>query len=309
MNSIAELEAAEIKVPGSIANIGPGLDTLAVAVQLYLTVTVTSVSRSSKGELHFSFGNKQFTGENYIERAFRRVAGDFKDFPSLELEVVSEIPMQSGLGSSAAATIAGLRLYELVHGPMTLEELLTWSTKLEGHPDNAAAAIMGGLAVSFQRKDGSVRAFSLPWPEPVNLIVATPHVGLATSKSRQALPATVPLIDAVANMQSVLLLVRAIQTEDDSAFADSLQDRLHEPFRQSLVPGLKEIQLIKHPSLIGACLSGAGPSVVAFAREDAPTIERLMSDVYKQLNVDVEIRILKGHCLPLESRTTAIQGC
>jgi homoserine kinase len=190
-----------------------------------------------------------------------------------------------------------------------MEQLLTWSTQLEGHPDNASAALLGGLAVSYERKDGTIRAFSLPWPESLKLIVATPRVGLATSKSRHALPATVPLIDAVANMQSVLLLVRAIETGDDTALSDSLQDRLHEPFRQALVPGLKEIQSIKHPSLIGACLSGAGPSVVAFARHASSEIERLMLDVYKSLGVEVDIRILTGHCLPAESRARAILGC
>ena len=308
------LEGAEIQVAGSIANIGPGLDTLAVAVQLYLHVTITSVSKSRTGELRFSFGNRKLTGENYIERAFHFAGREFTDFPSLEIEVESHIPMQSGLGSSAAATVAGLRLYELVHGAVSgstvsLEQLLTWSTKLEGHPDNASAALLGGLAVSYERKDGTIRAFSLPWPESLKLIVATPRVGLATAKSRQALPATVPLIDAVANMQSVLLLVRAIETGDDEALADSLQDRLHEPFRQSLVPGLKEIQSIRHPSLIGSCLSGAGPSVVAFARRNSEEIKNLMNDVYRKLGVDVEIRILTGHCLPAESRARAIQGC
>src|SRR5579884_3343890 len=128
------LEGAEIQVPGSIANLGPGLDTLAVAVQLYLNLTVAAVSKTQKGELRFSFGNRVLTGENYIERAFRFVASDFRDFPSLEIDVSSDIPMQSGLGSSAAATVAGLRLYELVRGtPVSMEQLLTWSKDLEGH--------------------------------------------------------------------------------------------------------------------------------------------------------------------------------
>src|SRR5579872_4057921 len=124
------LEGAEIQVPGSIANLGPGLDTLAVAVQLYLNITVASVSNSRKGELRFSFGHRVLTGENYIERAFRFVAREFTDFPSLDIDVATDIPMQSGLGSSAAATVAGLRLYELVRGltssdPISMEQLLT----------------------------------------------------------------------------------------------------------------------------------------------------------------------------------------
>ena len=209
MSSWQHVEGTEIVVPGSIANLGPGLDTLAVAVQLYLRIRIDSVSAYDRGDLDFCFNGHPLTVENRIETAFRVLAGN-TEFPSMRLEVRSEIPMGAGLGSSAAAAIAGFRLYETLFGNQSNERLLTASAHLEGHADNAAACLLGGLAVCCQKRDGTVSAFSLPWPESLRFIVLIPAMTLATKKSRSALPESVALKDAVANMQRVLLLIQAV---------------------------------------------------------------------------------------------------
>ena len=150
----------EIKVPASIANLGPGFDTLAVAVQLYLRLRVKKLPGC--GELHFRFLDHQLHGENCIERAYRSLAGaDFDRLPSLSVEVRSEIPMRAGLGSSAAASVAGLRLYEAVAGPVPAATLLNAACALESHPDNAAASLLGGLTISCQLADDIVHATSV----------------------------------------------------------------------------------------------------------------------------------------------------
>jgi homoserine kinase len=290
-----ELRGAEIIVPGSIANLGPGLDTLAVAIQLYLRVCVRGVSAQTHGNLDFHFGMQPPPRQNRIEAAFRLLAADNREFPSLSLEVQSKIPMGSGLGSSAAATIAGFRLYELLFGPQRNERLLTAALQLEGHADNAAASLLGGLAVCCEKHDGSVTAFSLPWPESLCLIVLTPEMALATDESRRALPPSVGRKDAIANMQRVLLLVQSLESGDDSLLTEALRDRIHQPARAALVPGLSATLELSHPYLLGVFLAGAGPSIVALAREGHEEVEKLLSLSYQPTGIPFHTSILRVH--------------
>lgn len=289
------LEGAEIMVPGSIANLGPGLDTLAVAVQLYLKVRIEGVSNSKPGTLEFHFESQAPQGENRIETAFRKLAENNGDFPSLHISVSSDVPMGAGLGSSAAATIAGFRLYEALFGKQREDRLLSLALQLEGHADNAAAALLGGLSVCCQKQDGAVSAFSLPWPESLSLVVLTPEVRLATQTSRQALPQSVSLRDAVSNMQRVLLLLQSLQSGDDSALREALCDRLHQPAREPLVPGLSAALRLSHPDLLGVFLGGSGPSIVALAREGCDTIARLLSETYRPLGIPFHTSVLRVH--------------
>ena len=289
------LEGAEITVPGSIANLGPGLDTLAVAVQLYLRVRILGVSNSRRGTLEFHFESQTPPGENRIETAFRQLAETNNDFPSLQISVTSEIPRGAGLGSSAAATIAGFRLYEVLFGKQSDERLLTVALHLEGHADNAAAALLGGLSVCCQRQNGSVSAFSLSWPESLCLVVLTPEISLATQTSRRALPDSVSLRDAVSNMQRVLLLLQSIQRGDDGLLAEALCDRLHQPAREPLVPGLSAALKLSHPDLLGVFLGGSGPSIVALAREGCHVIADFLSESYRPLGIPFHTSVLRVH--------------
>ena len=291
--SFGSFQDVEITVPGSIANLGPGLDTLAVAIQLYLRVRIRNVSSHQRGSLEFHF-EPQFTPpQNRIEAAFRLLAGSNSDFPSLTLDVQSDIPMGSGLGSSAAATIAGFRLYELLFEKQSNERLLTAAMQLEGHADNAAASLLGGLAVCCEKQDGSVFGFSLPWPDGLALVVLTPEMSLSTDKSRCALPKSVVLKDAVLNMQRVLLLVESLQSGDDSLLIHALCDRLHQPAREALVPGLSKALKLTHPNLLGVFLGGSGPSIVALAREQCEQVEDLLADTYRPLGIPFRTSILR----------------
>lgn len=284
----------EISVPASIANIGPGFDTLAVAVQLYLRLSVTSVKGAN--ELRFRFVDCELLGENYIERAFRFAAAQRGgEFPSLFVEVHSEIPAKAGLGSSAAATVAGLRLYEAIAGPLPLQGLLNAACALEHHPDNVAAALLGGLTISCQLPDRSVVATRLEWPESLEFLVLTPELALATSDSRKALPKRIPREDAVFNLQRIALLLRSLQSGDFSLLREALHDRLHQPFRQKLVPGLERALALEHPDLLGICLSGAGPSIVAFAERNFEAIEELLGTTFQSSGLPYRIRRLRAH--------------
>ncbi|HEY1949576.1 MAG TPA: homoserine kinase [Bryobacteraceae bacterium] len=291
----------EIRVPASIANLGPGFDTLAVAVQLYLQLSVKFVE--GRNQLRFEFPDCPLDGENYIERAFLFVAHQSDaGFPSLHVEVHSEIPMRSGLGSSAAATVAGLRLYEAVAGPLPAQGLLNAACALEGHPDNVAAALLGGLTVSCQMPDRSAFAVKVEWPAAVRFLVLTPRFPLPTSSSRGAVPEILTREDAVFNLQRVALLLQAIQTGNYSVLREALQDRMHQPYRQKLVPGLAEALALQHADLLGVCLGGAGPSIVALAERNLDGIEQLLAAAFAPTGLPFTIRRLAAHNGPASHR-------
>lgn len=290
------LSGYALAVPASAANLGPGFDTLAVALQLYLRVRVFALGGEAPGRLLFDFCGATLTGDNHIERAFRALAEDEGvDVPSLSIEVSSDIPMRGGLGSSAAATVAGLRLFEQLVGPDDRRDLLSIATRLDCHADNVAAAVLGGLTLSCVCDDGSVIARAVRWPDELKFIVAMPSIQLATPDARRVLPDAYSQADAVFNLQRALLFVHAIERGDFRVIREALRDRWHQPYRASLVPGLREVLAMEHPRLHGACLSGSGPAVIALATGAFEEIERRMSDIYAGLGIPCEVRTIAAH--------------
>lgn len=289
-------ESNDILVPGSISNLGPAFDTLSVAVDLYLRVRILDRLPSSPGTFDFKFLGAAPAGENRIATAFRLAQERLGLVaPGLRVEVESEIPVRAGLGSSGAATIAGLKLYEAVTEPRDAGEWLTLAREIEGHPDNVAAALLGGTTISCQHEDGRITARAWPWPDEVRFVVATPDRPLETSFARRILPSTLPMADAVFNLQRALLLVHALETRQYDDLREALRDRWHQPHRAPHVPGLNEALALDHPAILGVCLSGAGPSVVALARpghgdEAAATLDGL----YERLGISHTIRSLKA---------------
>jgi homoserine kinase len=285
-----------IVVPGSISNLGPGFDALSVAVQVYLRARIVEVRPTEPDTIAWEFVGAGPTGENRIESAYRLARTRVGiPAPGLRVQVTSEIPQTAGLGSSAAAAIAGLRIYEAVTAPRPIEDWLAMATELEGHPDNAAAAILGGVTVSCQREDGSVIARSSRWPEAVKLVVATPEMGLHTSHARRVLPTEVPLKDAIFNLQRALLFVHALRSGRYEDLREAIQDRWHQPARASLVPGLAEALAFDDPAVLGVCLSGAGPSIVALATDGAAKAASLLDEMYRRLELPCTIRTLAAH--------------
>jgi len=288
------LTGTEIAVPASIGNLGPGFDTLGLAVSLYLRVRVTRVVADGKARLVCRFVDDVPASPNLIARAFqasprRRVRH------SIEVEVRSDIPQRAGLGSSAAATIAGLRLRGALDGARRLEELAAAACRLEGHPDNAAAALFGGLTSSCVLPDGTVRVTRWAWPSSWRVLVVTPAVQLSTTAARDVLPERVPLEDAVFNLQRLAHLLGAVTKKDPRALGLALDDRCHQRYRQPLVPVLHDALRLQHRDLLGVCLSGAGPSIVAFTNSNVAAVERAVNRLYRAASVPCTIRRLKVH--------------
>jgi len=284
-----------IVVPASIANLGPGFDTVGLAVGLYLRVRVTAVVNDGRGRLACEFADGPLGGPNRIEEAFRAFPAQKRRAPSLFVEVQSDIPLRSGLGSSAAATIAGLRLGALAHGRVAGDEVLRVATKMEGHPDNAAPALLGGVTSCCVKDDGSVGVTQWPWPSRWRIVVATPEAELATPRARRALPRRLPLVDAIFNLQHLALLLGALQSGNASDFREALRDRAHQPYRERLVPGLRRVLGVRHPDVIGFCLSGAGPSIAGFTAGRTAAAERILRETYRRERIACTVRTVKVH--------------
>lgn len=287
-------EPVEIHVPGSIANLGPGFDTLAVAVNLYLSLVVER--REGMDRLTFDFVDCSPMGENLIQSAFLHLRHEYaRPLPSVHVEVRSQVPPRSGLGSSAAATVAGLRLFEVVSGvSLGPTPLLAVAAALEGHADNVAAAMLGGLTVSCQSDDGTVTAVSLPWPAAIRLLVLTPNYALTTERAREVLPAVVPFRDAVSNMQRLALLLCSLESEHPQSLREAMVDKLHQPYRKDIVPGLAALLELEHPALLGVCLSGAGPSLLALTLGESAEVKALVEECYRETGNEYTMRWLKG---------------
>jgi homoserine kinase len=293
----------EVRVPASTANLGAGFDCLGLALELYLNVRATViVARGTKSRARSmgvlgSSALPKSADQNLILRAMKLTA-DREGFslPTIRLAVQNEIPVAGGLGSSAAAAVAGVALGFAVNGKsIPKDRALRYATEMEGHADNVGAALMGGFVVTFTRGDGSVVAVRKNWPKMVRLIVVTPLAGLETKKSRAILAQTVSRSDAVHNLQRTALFVAAIEERRFDLLWDAMEDRLHQSARQSLIPGLGDVlSLPKMPGLLGIALSGAGPSVIALATDRFNEIGKAIASRFERNGVASSVRILEA---------------
>ena len=248
-----------VRVPASSANLGPGYDAMAAAVSLHLELEVEEA-----GEYSFDPGGLEVpTGrDNLIVRAFESLYSA----DGIAFRLRSEIPLARGLGSSAAAIVAGLfaadHLFELA---LTPEQMLARATALEGHPDNVAAAIYGGFVVCGEDDDGAPLAARFDPPEGLEGIVVIPPEEVSTERAREAIPAEIPLADAVANVSAAAMLVLGLRSADLDLLARGLTDRIHQPRRRDLYPRSMEIvDAAREMGALGATISGAGPTVLVW---------------------------------------------
>jgi homoserine kinase len=288
---------ATLAVPASTSNLGAGFDALGLALSLSLRVDVMTVIEDGLGEVRCTFTGTPPGGENLIATGYAAVARHLGvgSMPSLEVSVTCDIPPGAGLGSSAAALVAGGRLAALVVPGVTTQVILEVATEIEGHPDNVAASLFGGLVASLTEANGAVRAVVMPWPAALHLVVATPELPLATRTARAVLPTHVPRADVVFNLQRVAVLLAALATNRFDVLRAAFADRLHQPHRQALVPGLEAALQLDAPGLVGVFLSGAGPSIAAVVHgETQPTIDALRA-LYARLDISTVVRVLDVH--------------
>ncbi|MCB1020530.1 MAG: homoserine kinase [Acidobacteria bacterium] len=268
-----------VRVPASSANLGPGFDTLGLALAIHLECRFRPAE-----QFGITLSGRDTAGipadsSNLIWQTAVQVAeAQGRTMPAVRLEVHNEIPLGKGLGSSAAALTAGVAI---ANGALGLgwdeHRVLDEAARIEGHPDNVAAAVLGSITTAAIGADGVTRAIRLEIPDSFSIAVVCPDFELATKGMRGVLPKCYSREDTIFNLQRATLLVAALATGTKDVFPDALFDRLHQPYRMHSVPGMKEILELRAPGLLGCAMSGAGPSMLVLfetGREDVVELVR-----------------------------------
>ncbi|MFL5726525.1 MAG: homoserine kinase [Chloroflexota bacterium] len=297
-NWLAEMDGRRVvvDVPATSANLGAGYDTLALALGLTDRVEV-EVRGWSRGEIELTVdgeGANELTADREnrcvqgVEAALREVRGEIPEGVGWRIEMRNDIPLARGLGSSAAATVAGLVAGNALLGePLTSADLLRLATQIEGHPDNAAAALLGGFTISASTDDG-VEALRFDAPRDLRAVLFVPELRLSTAEMRKVLPDRVPRADAVSNLTRVAVGVAGIATGRLDLLRLLTVDRLHEPYRAKVFPQLPRfVADARAVGALGACLSGAGSTIIAFT-DTVAGVTRLES-AFRAASADTDL--------------------
>ena len=286
-----------VRVPGTSANCGPGFDAIGVACTIYNDLELTLKGEEGlvieiEGE---GAANIPADERNIVLRAIRTIlkrAHREDEVKGFHIRMTNHIPLSRGLGSSAAAIVAGLKAANALLGNrFSRRELLQMATNIEGHPDNVAPAIFGGFTISVVTR-GRVECFSLMPRMPLKLVVAVPEFPLSTKLARSVLPEQVNMKDAVYNVSRAALLVAALTKGQPRFLRNAFADALHQPYREKLIPGMRDVfRAARRSGALGASLSGAGPCLIAYTLENEEAVGQAMVEAFA--NHEVEARALQ----------------
>lgn len=297
---MAAEEFITVQAPATTANLGPGFDCLGIALGLYNTVEL-KVADEPVVEIAGRGTDELPTDEtNLCYRAAAKLAEQVGVPGHWHLRQRNEIPLASGMGSSSAAIVAGLKAGQVSLGlNLPDEQLLEMAIELEGHPDNVAPALLGGLTVCYHAADGSKKAVRLDVPADLQAVLVTPDFEISTEAAREVLPDTLSTEDAVYNICQSSAIVAMLASRQYGGLAAAMCDRLHQPHRAHLVPGMAEIiAAAVEAGAYGASLSGSGPTILALCDEyGADAVEKAMLESAAK-TTDAE---WEGRILPLDN--------
>ncbi len=289
----------QVMAPATTANLGPGYDCLGLALDLWNRLEVlegASAPDESRPLVEVAGeGSEELAGDS-DNLVYRAMAFLFRDadleMPPIRLRCHNEIPLERGLGSSAAAIACGLTAANaLCENRFTVNELLEMAATIEGHPDNVAAAVLGGLQLVVTDQDQLYTA-PITLPPDLSAVLFIPEFRIATSDARAVLPKRVNVTDAVYNMSRTALFVAGMSTNHPDYLSVATQDRLHQPYRQSLFPAMKLLfQAARGAGALGVFLSGSGSTVLALAKGREMTVAYEMAEAARQAGVDGRVRI------------------
>jgi len=296
------MKRVKVRVPATTANLGPGFDVLALALRLYNTVEMEVGKDKTRKKLQIDIvgeGEEELPRDssNIVYRAAKFVFDRLRFAPgALRIRLNNRIPLASGLGSSAAARIGGLVGANRLCGErLTDEEILNLAVEIEGHPDNVAAAMMGGLVVccissAKGRKGREIEVVKFNPPENLSCVVCIPAFQVLTSRAREILPRTVKFEQAVFTSSRAALLLAALIKRRYELLGMAMEDRLHQPYRKKLVKGMEEVfEKALRAGALGVSLSGAGPSILAFTPSSEPSLSERVGKAMRQAFARYEI--------------------
>ncbi len=286
----------KVAVPATTANMGPGFDCLGMALKLHNEIEMSLIAEGLLVEVRGEGAGDICTDENNIVfRAAQRVFEEIgQPCPGLSIKLTNHIPTARGLGSSASAIVGGLTAANRLKGnPLSHEKLLALATEIEGHPDNVAPALLGGIIISVVR-EGKVHCLKITPPKGLYTVVAIPDFQLSTHAAREVLPGTVTFQDAIFNLSRTALLVGALCEKRLDLLEVAGEDALHQPYRAKLVPGMTEvIKEARRAGALNVTLSGAGPTVIALTDGPSPKVVQAMENSFIEAGVKCLVKVLE----------------
>ncbi|MCL2144496.1 MAG: homoserine kinase [Endomicrobia bacterium] len=291
----------KIRVPATTANLGPGFDVFGAALSLYNEFEAEYVPNAKKTKFWLKGEGKKTLPKGEKNVLWKAMSETFQllgcgkyNLKNLNITIKTGIPLSGGLGSSASAIIGGIALANaLCGGKLTKAQIARLGMKIEGHPDNIAPAVYGGLCICYKNEDGANEVMGLPVPK-MKVVMCVPSFELRTKRSRQALPKNIDLQTAVFNTSRVALLTAAFCTGNYKLLRQGMEDKFHQPYRGKMIPAMDNIiKAAVDNGAYGAFLSGSGPSIAAFCdRRVCEKVEKAMVKVWKKESVAVKSYIL-----------------
>ncbi|NJL36113.1 MAG: homoserine kinase [Leptolyngbyaceae cyanobacterium SM1_4_3] len=291
-----------VTVSATTANLGPGFDCIGAALSLHNQFRFSRLSSNSHDSLAIAITGLdaeqvKTDNSNLAYQAFTKLYCHLgQPVPPVQIEIDLGVPLARGLGSSATAIVGGLLgANELAGAPLAQEQIMELAIALEGHPDNVVPALMGGCQLSASNADGNWTICDVPWHSDLIPVLAIPNFELSTSEARRVLPTQYSRADAIFNVAHLGLLLRGLETANPDWLRTALQDRIHQPYRQTLIAGFDQVQTAAIAAgAYGLVISGAGPALLALTNLDrAEAVEAAIATTWKSAGITAQVKPLK----------------